>query len=131
VQLDNDYLVSSSETSPRPPNQLRAPLQAQSAAGTGSRAQRIRQATALAFTGASIGPLEINRPDGEPLVNRYERLVPLGHPGPQASLGWALSTQTQKDLESQLHRENKAGVDMIRGWLTDKLICAEAQTEQS
>jgi hypothetical protein len=125
VQLDNDYLVSSSETSPRPPNQLQAPLQAQSAAGTGSRAQRIRQATALAFTSPTIGSVQVKGPDGTPLSNRYERLVPLGHPGPQASLGWALSTQTQTDLENQLHQENRNGVETIRQWLTAKLTCTQ------
>ena len=125
VQLDNDYLVSTNETAPRPPNQLLAPLQAQLAAGTGSRAQRVRLATALAFSGAMVGSVEVKGPDGLPLTSRYERLVPLGHPGPQASLGWALSTQTQQDLENQLHQENRAAVQTIRGWLTGKLTCSD------
>jgi hypothetical protein len=125
VQLDNDYLVSSNETAQRPPNQFQAPLQAQSAAGRGSRAQRIRLATALAFSGATVGSVEVHGPDGAPLTARYERLVPLGHPGPQASLGWALSTQTQQDLESQLHQENGTAVQTIRGWLTGKLTCSD------
>jgi hypothetical protein len=125
VQLDNDYLVSTNETAPRPPNQLGAPLQAQFAAGTGSRAQRVRLATALAFSGAAVGSVEVKGPDGTPLTTRYERLVPLGHPGPQASLGWALSTQTQQDLENQLYQENRAAVRTIRGWLTEKLTCSD------
>jgi hypothetical protein len=125
VQLDNDYLVSTNETAQRPPNQLRAPLQAQSAAGRGSRAQRIRLATALAFSGSTVGSVQVHGPDGAPLTTRYERLVPLGHPGPQASLGWALSTQTQKDLENQLHQENGAAVQTIRGWLTGKPTCSD------
>jgi hypothetical protein len=125
VQLDNDYLVSTNETAQRPPNQLQAPLQASSAAGRGSRAQRIRLATALAFSGATVGSVEVHGPDGAPLTTRYERLVPLGHPGPQASLGWALSTQTQHDLENQLHQENRAAVQTIRGWLTGKLTCSD------
>jgi hypothetical protein len=74
-----------------------------------------------------IGTVQATDSDGIPLGQRYARLVPLGHPGPQASLGWALSTQTQGDLEAQLYKENKAAIATVRGRLTSKLTCSPVQ----
>lgn len=123
LQLDNGYLSSTAEVERRPPNQLQAPLLAAAGAGGGSRAERARQAAALAFSGAQVGTMQAHGPNGRPLEARYERLVPLGHPGPQASLGWALSSQTQADLEEQLYVENDDGIARIRQWLTSPLTC--------
>ena len=120
VQLDNGYVSSTAEIERRPPNQLQAPLQAVAGAGGGSRAERARLAAALAFSGNRVGSVQVGGPDGHA---RYERLVPLAHPGPQASLGWALSSLTQADLEDQLYHENAAGINRIRQWLTGPLTC--------
>jgi hypothetical protein len=123
VQLDNGYVSSTAEVERRPPDQLRAPVQAAAVgAGGGSRAERARLAAALAFSGERVGTVEVHGLSG-PLTTRYERLVPLAHPGPQASLGWALSSLTQADLEDQLYRENAVGIDTIRQWLTAPLTC--------
>ncbi|MGH2555802.1 MAG: hypothetical protein ACRDHO_08825, partial [Actinomycetota bacterium] len=123
VQLDNGY---DPLTSPRDktgaPNQLFAPLQSLlETTGTRSRQHRARALAASLFTQpfSVTGPAGVGRED----EGRYARLVPRGHPGLEASLGWTLSQPSRRDLENQLYEVNAEKIRLVRGWLENPTPC--------
>jgi hypothetical protein len=54
-----------------------------------------------------------------PLRDRYAHFVNLAHPGPQAPLGWTLSTFTRDDLRDQIGQpENIQALREVRRWFS-------------
>jgi hypothetical protein len=50
---------------------------------------------------------------------------PLAHPGPEAPLGWALSSRSMKDLEDEVVDQNREALDQVDGWFAGGLSCPE------
>lgn len=116
VQIDNAYSPTLSPgRQPDPPNQLVAPVTALiNTTGLQSRGARARAMSALTFSKAwnSTGPSD-----------RYALITPRTHPGVQAPLGWTLSEESQRDLETQLYVANSGAIEKVRHWLDTTLPC--------
>jgi hypothetical protein len=126
VQLDNGYSSTASPSDKtKPPNQLLAPIQSLlQTTGLHSRQDRARAMAADLFT----QPFSLSGAAGSStgVANRYAIIVPRGHPGLEASLGWTLSEGSRRDLESQLYNVNAAAIRDVRGWLEHPPACPTA-----
>jgi hypothetical protein len=110
ILVDNGYARVSPDTPPDRPQELLAPIQGVRAAND-VRAAAARQETAIAFERAFA---EI--PCG-PKTARVAHFFPLSHPGPQAPLGWTLSTFSRDDLRRELANDhNETQFSIVRSW---------------
>jgi hypothetical protein len=116
IQIDNGADAGYKNLSKRP-QELLVPLRTLFASRIG-RAAESRSYAALLFN-TRFGATGFAKEDGSlaPLQDRYAHFVNLAHPGPQAPLGWTLSTFSRDDLRAQLGQSlNVEAMNEVRTW---------------
>jgi hypothetical protein len=131
LQVNNGYLPGGAPAAdPSAPNQLLAPpIALKHSTGLEARASRAQSMAADLFTQPFSltgiqGSVTASAPTGP--SSRYAMIVPHGHPGLEASLGWTLSTASKADLMEQLYVVNAPTITEVRRWLTDPPACPAA-----
>ncbi|HKS97944.1 MAG TPA: hypothetical protein VJT31_00310, partial [Rugosimonospora sp.] len=116
LMIDNGYLPATPTSAADQPQEMLAPIQGRSLAGSLSGA-RAEQAAALAFDHAFGSTSCAGAGNAPPPVSRVAHIVPTIHPGPRAPLGWSLSRFARNDLEAQLNSPaNRCQIELVRSW---------------
>jgi hypothetical protein len=126
VHIDNGYEEPTVASADPDPGELLLPLRTL-AGGQFGRYANARQAEAIEFSRpltAGGRPIDVVRPDGTVLGDRYARITTRAHPGVEAPLGWSLSDASIDDLREQLDLPvNRLEIAEVRDWLDAPLTC--------